>query len=488
MRENNKMSEGQHGGHHKRRQAIRRKIRKRHGHFYHRITHWTVDTHGTTSPVRWRHELWVLAAATALIVLLSAVAMPSWASAMKRDSKPAAHQQVALRLPPPPANTDTAPARPRWHKVSVEAGQTLSDIFAAQGFDHQRLQQTLDASDEDDMLQHLHPDDALYFRTDDADDLAALRFDDDATHRVTLTFNNGDASRSVTKRKLEHRRRVAHGRIQSSLFGAGQKAGLSNAAMIELADVFKYDIDFIKDIRQGDSFTVVYDAVYRDGRYMHTGKILAAEFHNDGKRYTAYRFTKPNGDTGYYTAQGRPLEKSLLRTPVKFTRISSKFSRARKHPILGYTRAHKGVDYASPTGTPIHAAGDGTITVRGKVSGYGNYIRIKHSAKYSTVYGHMSRFASGFHRGSHVEQGDVIGYVGQTGLATGPHLHYEVRVHGHAMNPLNVTLPKPEPLKPKLLAQFKQHRRPLQARIQRIDENVRLAHADTPDSETSSAG
>ena len=248
--------------------------------------------------------------------------------------------------------------------------------------------------------------------------------------------------------------------------------------VLQMADVFKYDIDFIKSIRDGDSFTVIYDNVYRDGALLHHGDILAAEFFNHGTRYTAYRFTLPNGNVDYYSEDGRPLRKSLLRTPVKFTRISSRFSRARMHPILGYTRAHQGVDYAAPEGTPIHAAGDGVIKVRGWVHGFGRFILLKDTAKFSTAYAHMSRFAKGLHVGSHVHQGQVIGYVGMTGLATGPHLHYEVRIYGKQVNPLTVTMPKPQPLAPKLLAKFQAGTAPMLARLKAIDSNVRLAQAD----------
>jgi murein DD-endopeptidase MepM/ murein hydrolase activator NlpD len=242
--------------------------------------------------------------------------------------------------------------------------------------------------------------------------------------------------------------------------------------------VFKYDIDFIKDLKKGDRFTVVYDDIYRNGKYSGGGNIIAAEFVNDGHRYTAYRFKEPDGSVAYFSQDGRPLRKGLLRTPVAFTRISSSFG-MRHHPILGYNRLHKGVDYAAPTGTPIHAAGDGVITFRGRSHGYGNLITIRNTSKYTTAYGHMSRFASGLHVGSRVTQGDVIGYVGQTGMATGPHLHYEVRVNGQPENPLTVTMPKPEPLSTKLMADFRAQTAPMVARIQMIDNATqRLARVN----------
>jgi murein DD-endopeptidase MepM/ murein hydrolase activator NlpD len=249
--------------------------------------------------------------------------------------------------------------------------------------------------------------------------------------------------------------------------------------VLKLADVFKYDIDFIKDLKKGDRFTVVYDDIYRNGKYSGAGNVIAAEFVNNGHRYTAYRFQQPGGEIAYYSEDGRPLRKGLLRTPVAFTRISSTFG-MRHHPILGYNKLHKGIDYAAPTGTPVHAAGDGVIVRRGWVHGYGNFIAIKNTSTYTTAYGHMSRFASGLHVGSHVTQGEVIGYVGQTGMATGPHLHYEVRVDGRPENPLTVTMPKPQPLSGKMMAEFRSQTAPMVARIQLIDNATqRLARVDS---------
>ncbi len=482
------MSEGHHGTHKARRQAIRRKVQQRHMRFYRRCSHWSFAQQEAAQPLRWHRERWVLAATVALMTLLSAVAIPSWASAMKRSHVPPPHTTMALDLPALPPEASDAPLPANWQKVEVKPGQTLSDIFQAQGYGFGEVQQALEASKHARALLSLHPGDTLYFLQGSEGQLEGFRFDASATERVTLGFNGGKATRTVAARELEHRQQIAHGTIHSSLFGSATRAGLSEAMVVKLADVFKYDIDFIKDIRDGDRFTVIYDTVYRDGTYLHAGNILAAEFYNRGKRHTAYRYTLPNGDTGYYTEDGRPLRKSLLRTPVKFTRISSRFTSARKHPVLGYTRAHKGVDYASPSGTPIHAAGNGTITVHGWVHGFGRYVRIKHNGTYSTGYAHMSRFAKGLKVGSHVRQGQVIGYVGMTGLATGPHLHYEVRIHGKPVNPLTVTLPKPEPLAPKLLAGFRQQTAPLLARLQRVDANVRLARAAASRHDNSNAG
>jgi murein DD-endopeptidase MepM/ murein hydrolase activator NlpD len=471
------MGEGERAAHAARRQAIRRKAQRRHMHFYSRCAHWSFCHDAQARPLRWRRERWILAATSLLLTLLSAVVIPAWASAMKPVPAPPVREVLPLTLPVLQVQQQT-PAVEDWRRVRVRPGQTLSDIFLAQGLGFADVQRTLDAGKDASALRNIHPGDEFSFLLGSDGNLQGLRFDRDAAHRVTLRFDRDAVTEAVQARALEQREHVAHGVITGSLFGAAARAGISEGMIVKLADVFKYDIDFIKDIRAGDSFTVIYDDVYRDGAYLHEGDIIAAEFFNQGKRYTAYRFKQADGSIAYYSEDGRPLRKSLLRTPVAFTRISSRFSLARKHPILGYTRAHTGVDYAAPKGTPIHAAGDGVITFRGREHGYGNFVIIRHNATYSTAYGHMSRFAKGERVGEHVRQGEVIGYVGMTGLATGPHLHYEVRVNGKQRNPLTMTMPKPQPLAPKLLAQFKQQMQPMLARLKTIDNNVRLARAD----------
>ncbi len=466
--------------HHVRRQAIRRKTQHCHSHFYARCSHWSFAA-TSTAPIRWVRERWILSSGGLLLVLLTLIGLPTWAKLLRHDaSKPVVHETVALKLPPPPPESAT-PVVENWKTVTVDPGQTLSDIFQSQGLSGSDLARVMDSSPDTKVLRALHPGDELAFLLDGGGHLKGFRFDRDAATRVTLTAtgDSGPLRETVSQLPTERRMHFAHGVIDGSLFAAGDKAGLSEVMILKLADVFKYDIDFVKDIRPGDHFTVIYDDVYRNGAYAHPGNIIAAEFYSRGHRFTAYRFEKPDGDIAYYSEDGRPLKKSLLRTPVAFTRISSVFG-MRKHPILGYTRLHKGVDYAAPIGTPVHAAGDGVITYRGWEHGYGNFITIRNSPEYTTAYGHMSRFAPGLHVGSHVTQGEVIGYVGETGMATGPHLHYEVRVAGQPENPLTITMPRPEPLSGRLMADFRQQTAPMVARIQMIDTaSQRLARVDS---------
>jgi murein DD-endopeptidase MepM/ murein hydrolase activator NlpD len=455
-------------------------MRRCHSRFYARCAHWSFHLDAPASLFRWTRERWVLGGGACLLVLLTLLGIPVWASHIQHAAaQPVARKIVALALPPAPKEKPR-PVVAAWKTVEVQPGQTLSEIFQSQGLGAADLAKVMANGKDTGALKTLHPGDELAFLIGAKGQLQGFRYQPDSATLVTLTAQaDGDLGAKVSTLPTERRIHFAHGVVTGSLFAAGEKAGLSETMVLKLADVFKYDIDFIKDLQKGDHFTVVYDDIYRDGKYAGAGNILAAEFINDGHRYTAYRFKQDDGSVAYFSQDGRPLRKALLRTPVSFTRISSSFG-IRKDPVLGYTRLHKGVDYAAPTGTPIHAAGDGVITVRGWVHGFGNFIAIRNTPRYTTEYGHMSRFAKGLHVGSHVTQGEVIGYVGQTGFATGPHLHYQVMVNGKPENPLTVTMPKPQPLSGKLMAEFKAQTAPMVARLQMIDNAAqRIARVDT---------
>ncbi len=465
---------------HVRRQAIRRKTRQCHSRFYARCAHWSFHADAPASKFRWAREGWVLGGGGLLLLLLTLLGIPAWANIIHHDTvQPVSRETLALQLPPAPKEAPPS-AVATWKTVEVQPGETLSEIFQSQGLGATDLASVMASGKDTGALKTLHPGDQVAFLSDSLGHFKGFRYSPDSATQITLTSKaDGSMVASVSTLPVERRVHFAHGQVEGSLFAAGEKAGLSETMVLKLADVFKYDIDFIKDLKKGDRFTVVYDDIYRDGKYSGAGNILAAEFVNNGHRYTAYRFKQSDGSVAYFSQDGRPLRKGLLRTPVSFTRLSSTFG-MRKDPVLGYTRLHKGVDYAAPTGTPIHAAGDGIIVFRGTKHGYGNFIAIKNTPTYTTAYGHMSRFAPGLHVGSHVTQGEVIGYVGQTGFATGPHLHYEVRVDGRPENPLTVTMPQPQPLSGKLMVAFKAQTAPMVARIQMIDNATqRLARVDT---------
>jgi murein DD-endopeptidase MepM/ murein hydrolase activator NlpD len=250
----------------------------------------------------------------------------------------------------------------------------------------------------------------------------------------------------VLENPLEVHTRSASATITSSLFQASADAQLSDRIAFDLAEIFQYDIDFVLDIQSGDRFTVVYEELFQDGKPLRTGNILAAKFVNDGREYHAVRYVDGQGRTEYFAPDGRSLRKAFMRSPVQFSRVSSRFNLSRRHPVLNRIRAHRGVDYAAPTGTPVRAAGEGRVRFVGRQGGYGNVIELEHGKGVVTVYGHLSRFAPRLKRGQRVELGGVIGYVGSTGLATGPHLHYEYRVRGAHKNPQTVPLPDAAPI------------------------------------------
>jgi murein DD-endopeptidase MepM/ murein hydrolase activator NlpD len=355
-----------------------------------------------------------------------------------------------------------------WSTVTVRSGQTVGDIFRQQGISAGDLQKLTDNHANSNALRNIRPGQEFAFARGSDGALKALRFNRDEQTRVTETVVDGGFRETVQERGVERRTHVAHGVIEHSLFESGNQAGLNDVMVLKLATAFGYDIDFAQDLRQGDSFTVIYDDVYCEGERMHDGDIIAATFINRGKRFSAFRYTDATGTTMYYSGDGRPMRKEFLRTPVEFTRISSMFTAGRMHPILGTMRAHRGVDYAAPSGTPIHAAGEGKVAFKGWQGGYGNVVILQHGGHYSTLYGHMSKVAA-LKVGQRVAQGQTIGFVGMTGLATGPHLHYEFRVDGTHRDPLTVTLPKPEPLPAVELAKFQRTTSPMLAKLKTLE-------------------
>jgi murein DD-endopeptidase MepM/ murein hydrolase activator NlpD len=274
---------------------------------------------------------------------------------------------------------------------------------------------------------------------------------------------------NVEETPLERIPVTTEGVIRSSLFEAGTGAGLRDQTTLALAELFGWDIDFVLDLREGDSFRVTYERVSREGEYIGDGAILAAEFINQGRSYRAVRFVGADGKADYYTPDGKSVRKAFLKAPVEFSRISSVFNLKRKHPILNRIRAHRGVDYAAPSGTPIRAAGDGRVKYRGVKGGFGNVLEIEHSGHVVTVYGHVSRFAKGLKTGDRVRQGEVVAYVGMTGLATGPHLHFEYRVRGEWKNPQTIlrTAQAAAPIEKALRPEFDRQTQPLLAMLDR---------------------
>ncbi len=390
----------------------------------------------------------------------------------------AAAKEMSEKLPPFDDLSETRdageslplPAASAWRSITVKSGQSLSNVFENELLPPEDWIAILKLSGDALRLKKIKAGDVLRMRKE-GDQLAELTYAFDDRRTLHVRREAGRFEALTLEATIERRPVHATGVITSSLFSAGLTAGLSNTLIMQMADIFGYDVDFALDLRRGDRFTVIYEQLYKDGKKLRDGEILAAEFVNEGQSHRAVRFASPDGTSAYYSPQGQSLRKAFLRTPLDFARISSGFNLARWHPVLNRIRAHKGVDYAAGRGTPIKSAGDGRIAFKGVKGGYGKVIVVKHGAAVETLYAHMSNYRSGLGVGSRVRQGQVIGYVGSSGLATGPHLHYEFRLNGIHKNPAKVTLPRANPLARTLLTQFKVTTAPLLAQIDNLGRN-----------------
>ena len=350
--------------------------------------------------------------------------------------------------------TNVTDKTPGWVDVKIKNGDSLARVFSRLGLSPRDLHEIITGNKQTAVLKQLIPGQTVSFQVDDGN-LQALKFEFDLTKTLWVTKKEDKFTSEIITTELDTRVRQTEGIINDSLFLSGQAVGLSDNLMMQLVDIYGWDIDFALDIRKGDSFNVVYEEKYKNLEKVIDGPILVAEFTNRNKKIRAVRYQRKDGQFDYYTAAGLSMRKAFLRTPLKFSRISSRFNLKRKHPILNRIRAHTGVDYAAPTGTPIKATGDGTIHHAGNKGGYGKTIIIKHGGKYSTLYAHLSRYKKGMKRGRSVRQGQIIGYVGKSGLATGPHLHYEFRVHDVHRNPLTVALPKADSIPQSEIDEFR---------------------------------
>ncbi len=360
-----------------------------------------------------------------------------------------------------------------WKTVTVKDGDNLSLIFSRLAISKNDLYQILSIGQETQSLKRLKPGQVLRLKFDDSK-VEELVHESDLTHTLKVKKTDDEFKAKIIEEKPEIKVATSAGLISDSLFLSGQKAGLSDNIIMQLFDIFGWDIDFVLDIREGDEFRVVYEELFKNGEKIKDGKILAAEFINQGKVFKAVHF-EAGEESGYYSEQGNNMRKAFLRTPVNFTRISSHFNLKRKHPVLNKIRAHKGVDYAAPLGTPVKSTGNGKVLFVGVKNGYGNTVIIQHGGKYTTLYAHLSRFSRGLKKGNRVEQGQTIAYVGKTGLATGPHLHYEFRIDGVHRNPLTVDLPKSLPLPDKYMKDFIQQTRPLLTQLASLSSESRHA-------------
>lgn len=376
------------------------------------------------------------------------------------------------------AADDLAMEQPRWVEHTVAKGDSLARIFAAQGLEPALLHRIVNSDENARSLARIRPGQTLRFRFDELGELSRLEHHRSRIEHLTVALTDDEVTTEVISKAVDKESASAAGIIESSLFVDGQKAGLSDAKIMELAEIFGWDIDFALELRAGDTFRVIYEEHLLDGEKLRDGPILAAEFTNRGKTFIAVRYESEEGEVGYFDETGHSKRRAFLRTPIKFARISSRFNPKRWHPVLKRWRSHKGVDYAAPTGTPIKASGDGKVVFRGTKGGYGRTVILQHAGKYTTLYAHMSSYSKRARTGNRVKQGQVIGYVGKSGLASGPHLHYEFRVNGQHKDPLRVKLPKSLALPKNEIAAFKKTTAPLLAQLEAVTPETLVASVD----------
>ncbi|MDD5329584.1 MAG: M23 family metallopeptidase [Sulfuricella sp.] len=341
-----------------------------------------------------------------------------------------------------------------WHEERIQRGDSISALLDRLDVNDENIAGFLQSAKGSKSLRQLIPGRIVRAQTDEDGNLLALQYISGSDSMLKVEKQDGKFNASDSAVPLESRVMMKSAQIRSSLFGATDAANIPDTVAMQLTDIFSSDIDFHRDLQKGDKFTVVYESFYNKGELIKTGRVLAAEFVNNGKSYRAVWFQDREGRGGYYTPEGKSLRKAFLRSPLEFSRITSGFTSARLHPVLKTWRAHKGVDYGAPIGTRVKAVADGTVAMIGRQNGYGNLLVIQHQGQYSTAYGHLSAFAKGLRRGSKVSQGDVVAYVGMTGMATGPHLHYEFRVAGIQRNPLNIAMPTAFPIAVQYKADF----------------------------------
>lgn len=392
---------------------------------------------------------------------------------------------VAAPEPTPAASPAKAvvPEAAPWIEQTVRRGDNLSLIFKRAGYDNRDVHRVVTESEHGKGLARIYPGQTIAFRAEDDGTLAGVRHVKSELETVQYSLRDGRFHSEILSREPETRRATAVGVITSSLFMAGQDAGLSQSTIMEMANIFGGVIDFVGDPRKGDTMHVVFEELYLDGEKFQDGEIIAASYTNRGKTFTAYRYVDGNGDVGYYNEEGVSMRKAFLLAPVDFTRISSNFNPRRIHPIYKTARPHRGTDYAAPTGTPVYAAGDGRVISAGYGRANGNYVFIQHGEQFVTRYLHLHKRK--VKQGQRVAQGQVIGTVGSTGAATGPHLHYEFLMNGVHRDPRTIhkKLPKAKSLPAAEMASFQQAIAPVSLQLAqlRAETETQIAMGDTSD-------
>jgi murein DD-endopeptidase MepM/ murein hydrolase activator NlpD len=417
---------------------------------------------------RWTRRQWAHVSLVATMVALLGTIVPGFATVLQ-PATATPIQTMSLKLPPLSLARQQGSLGDSWQTVAVKRGASLKHMFSSLDIPESELKRVLAHPGVKAEIGQITPDTHLAFDLPVNGKLRAIRYLRRDGKRIQLDLTGEDIRETQLQRDVDVRTVVLSGKVGDSLFRSARKLGLNGAHLDQLTDqIFKYDIDFDSDLDANDRFSVVVDQMWVDGELEKTGAVLAAAFTVDGKLHTGFRHTR-NGKPEYFTGDGRPLKKSFIRMPIPYARLTSSFG-ARKHPVLGRMRMHKGVDYAAGTGTPIQAAGDARVQSVGWQGGYGRAVVLDHGRGYTTLYGHMSRFGN-IRPGQRIPQGTIIGYVGSTGMSTGPHLHYEFRVNGVHRNPLSITMPPPEPLRGGELASFRTETQRAMTKIRTV-ENI----------------
>ncbi len=425
-------------------------------------------SHAHKMKLRW----FVTLSTLPLLGVVTAFGIMPQADTITREQKSVIEDIVLPSAPAIAGNATTF-----WRNERIQRGDTIAELLRRLNVEDQPASDYLRKNKAAEGLRQLAVGKDVQAETDANGALLALRYQGNDANQIIIEKTGNDFKARTLPAITEQRIQVRTGEIKTNLFAATDEAGLPDPAANQLADIFGGDIDFHRDLRKGDKFTVIYEMTYINGEPTRTGRILSAEFINHSNAYRAAYFQNTESGGNYYSPDGKSMRKAFLRSPLEFSRVSSGFSMSRFHPILNKWRSHKGVDYAAPMGTKVKVTCDGIVAFVGKQNGYGNVVMVNHQGRYTTVYGHLSRFAGGLRSGQHVGQGQIIGYVGMTGLATGPHLHYEFRINGIQRDPLKVALPDGKPISEAQKAAFADATANLYGQLDML-RNTRVAKLD----------
>ncbi len=424
-------------------------------------------SHAHKMKLRW----FITLSSLPLLGVVTAFGIMPQTDAMSREQK-AVFEDIALPTSTPVA----ANATTFWRNERIQRGDTIAELLRRLNVDDQAASDYLRKSKYTESLRRLPVGKEVQAETDINGAMLSLRYLSE-TNQVIIEKNGNSFSNRTLPAQTDKRMQIRTGEITSNLFEATDAAGLPDPVANQLSDIFGGDIDFHRDLRKGDKFTVIYEMNYINGEPARSGRIISAEFINHGHTYRAAYFQTTEFTGDYYSPEGKSMHKAFLRSPIEFSRVSSGFTKSRFHPILNKWRSHKGVDYAAPIGTKVKVTSDGVVSFVGSQGGYGNVVMVDHQGHFSTVYGHLSRFAGGIRKGQRLGQGQIVGYVGMTGLTTGPHLHYEFKLNGVQRDPLKVALPDGRPISEAQKTSFLDSTRDLFAQLDTY-RNTHVARLD----------